>query len=819
MKRVDVVIGAGYGDEGKGETVYDLVEEGSVVVRFNGGAQAGHTTDHDGVRHVHSHFGCGTLKGCPTYLSKFFVCHPVMFRDEWAELSRKMDGEPDVYVSPDCPVTTPYDAVLDILGQRVLGHGSCGVGFGETLERQHDIHPAFRLTTGDISVTIGIGNAEDEVREVLEAIRDKWVPARLEKLGVTDVGEFKDMLTSDRTIDRFLDDCRFFNERVVQAHGEALCTLGDHFVFEGAQGLMLSMDSPDFPHVSRSHTGLRNALEVRNEGGLSDAKTNVHYVSRTYTTRHGRGPLPYELKEGAPYGVVDRTNVDNEHQGPLRYSYLNLDTILPAIRRDLEANFEPGLAPRLRLTCLDQLPAKATVIRHGKCVSMPSAELPQYCFLELQDAIADLWNDPPQHSCTICLEPATWRLEGVGYMCNHCQDTYLAAANEKMSDKCPDCGRPKARDAADAGLGWCPKWWALYDGDAKADCERAAKAKRTVRLGDIPGVTVLAGDPDQKVPVREERTAPADDVKVLCPKCQSRDLTILCDHCDWENNGLKSQRMAMLEDANRRANLALGNQAEELGGIIEKQKRWIDDLQAGMYINCVYCGHRYGPEDEVPASMADVLKEHVESCPDHPMSKLKAELEQALKYKRAAEFSQMSLMEESNGRVSLHESSESAEAERQRTYEVINENVSLSVNNGRMLKVLNWIASNTCTVPTDIIEMNGRAVEVLKNLVDVPTGWTDEDRPIPEDELIAAAHPTETKDHESYEEALRMVGAKRSKYALVDLVNWLLHRLRKKERRIMRVRRLIERGGPTLSVSEIHLALTKEEEDDAETED
>lgn len=56
---------------------------------------------------------------------------------------------------------------------------------------------------------------------------------------------------------------------------------------------------------------------------------------------------------------------------------------------------------------------------------------------------------------------------------------------------------------------------------------------------------------------------------------------------------------------------------------VARLRRWIDDLQANCFINCVYCGHRYGPDDEVPASMADVLKEHVEQCPDHPMSHLK----------------------------------------------------------------------------------------------------------------------------------------------------------------------------------------------------
>ncbi len=61
---------------------------------------------------------------------------------------------------------------------------------------------------------------------------------------------------------------------------------------------------------------------------------------------------------------------------------------------------------------------------------------------------------------------------------------------------------------------------------------------------------------------------------------------------------------------------------------IERLQNWVNDLQAGMYINCVYCGHRYGPDDEVPATMADVLKEHISKCPEHPMSAQTQRIEQ-----------------------------------------------------------------------------------------------------------------------------------------------------------------------------------------------
>ena len=58
---------------------------------------------------------------------------------------------------------------------------------------------------------------------------------------------------------------------------------------------------------------------------------------------------------------------------------------------------------------------------------------------------------------------------------------------------------------------------------------------------------------------------------------------------------------------------------------IERLNQWVADLQSGMYVNCVYCGHRYGPGETTPVSMADALKEHVQQCPEHPMSELKRE--------------------------------------------------------------------------------------------------------------------------------------------------------------------------------------------------
>lgn len=55
---------------------------------------------------------------------------------------------------------------------------------------------------------------------------------------------------------------------------------------------------------------------------------------------------------------------------------------------------------------------------------------------------------------------------------------------------------------------------------------------------------------------------------------------------------------------------------------IKRLQQWVTDLQSGCYINCVYCGHRYGPDPGTPVAMADVLKKHILKCPKHPMSTL-----------------------------------------------------------------------------------------------------------------------------------------------------------------------------------------------------
>ncbi|MEL6183096.1 MAG: adenylosuccinate synthetase [Myxococcota bacterium] len=357
------IIGAGYGDEGKGLLTDALAARDpgkTVVVRFNGGAQAGHTvTLADGRRHVFSHFGAGSFAGASTFLSRYFVAHPMLFAKERAALGR-IGLEPRVVIDPRSPVTTPWDMLINQWVENARGlqrHGSVGVGFGETLERHRD--PTLRTTVADLG--------SPGLRARLDAIAQRWLPARLAELGLR-CPRIDDM---DRTMEAFLVDVREFLARVEL--GEQPPSGG--LLFEGAQGLLLDQDLGSFPHVTRSHTGLPNVLSLAEELGVEDIE--VIYVTRAYVTRHGAGPLAHP-HAACPYpGIVDRTNRPNPYQGALRFGRLDVDRLSEVVAADLtRAHRRSSIRLGVAVTCLDQVGPSVDWVREGRReVSSPEALL------------------------------------------------------------------------------------------------------------------------------------------------------------------------------------------------------------------------------------------------------------------------------------------------------------------------------------------------------------------------------------------------------------------------------------------------------------
>ena len=115
MKNVKIVVGANFGDEGKGlmTDYFSSISSNSIVVRFNGGAQAGHTVvTPDDKRHVFSHFGSGTFNKVPTYLSEYFICNPTLYKKEFLEL-KECGIKPMVHFAHDCMFSNPFDMLIN----------------------------------------------------------------------------------------------------------------------------------------------------------------------------------------------------------------------------------------------------------------------------------------------------------------------------------------------------------------------------------------------------------------------------------------------------------------------------------------------------------------------------------------------------------------------------------------------------------------------------------------------------------------------------------------------------------------------------------
>lgn len=340
MKYAQIIVGAGYGDEGKGlMTDYFCnisPSKNTIVVRYNGGAQAGHTVVlPNGKKHVFHHFGSGSFTNAATYLSEQFIVNPILFNQEYKLVS------PKVYVHPSCRVTTPYDMVLNQLIERSRNtpHGSCGVGIYETILR-HQLVP--------LDVDTIITSDYDSLLKKLNDIK-LYSLNRAALLNLDD-----SELRYDYT-DKFLSDIKQFANSI-EGLRWTIPNQFDYIVFEGAQGLLLSEKHGKLPHLTPSDPGIAWPLEqcLRNDIKVA----NVCYVTRCYSTRHGNGPLLNESTvEQLGIKLTDETNIANEFQGSFRVAPLDTNSIRNAILNDFyqSTTFNGNVTAQLAVTCLDQI--------------------------------------------------------------------------------------------------------------------------------------------------------------------------------------------------------------------------------------------------------------------------------------------------------------------------------------------------------------------------------------------------------------------------------------------------------------------------------
>ena len=153
-----IVVGSQFGDEGKGLVTDYLCSlpinnyldnsKRKIVVRFSGGQQAGHNVVIDGISHIHSNFGSGTLRGYASYFSEHCTVYPTTIYRERQVLNTK-NVEPELYIHPLAKVTTPFDVAYARLMDMKNGRGNtCGLGIGVTMRR--NLETGYKLYAIDL---------------------------------------------------------------------------------------------------------------------------------------------------------------------------------------------------------------------------------------------------------------------------------------------------------------------------------------------------------------------------------------------------------------------------------------------------------------------------------------------------------------------------------------------------------------------------------------------------------------------------------------------------------------------------------------------
>lgn len=328
MDHAMIVVGLGFGDEGKGTVVDTLCKEqpdgtkASFVVRFNGGAQAGHNVvTPDGRHHTFSQFGSGTFHDVPTYLSKYVHVNPLAMESEALHLEACRVKNPFrlMHVDRDALVTTPFQVAANRLRELLRGqgrHGSCGMGVGESQKDFLDRGRDWCVSVGDLSETIP-ALLREKLRRQQEDKAAEF--SELSNTANMTIQRELDVLRDSTLVDYLVPTYRAFSKKVHIVDEDwtrAAFTLARRVVFEGAQGVLLDEDFGFHPYTTWSKTTTQNA-EACLELGQQHARVTRVGVLRTFHTRHGAGPLPTEGTLSSRYVSTDH-NWANEWQGSFR---------------------------------------------------------------------------------------------------------------------------------------------------------------------------------------------------------------------------------------------------------------------------------------------------------------------------------------------------------------------------------------------------------------------------------------------------------------------------------------------------------------------
>ena len=298
--KVDVLLGLQWGDEGKGKIVDVLTPKYDIIARFQGGPNAGHTLEFEGVKHVLHTIPSGIFReGVVNLIGNGVVIDPVIFREELRKLEPfNIDLKPRLIISKKAHLILPTHRLLDAASEAAKGKNK----IGSTLK---GIGPTYMDKTGRNGLRVG-DIFSPRFEEKYKALVQKHVDILAHYEGFEyDLSELEPewmaALDSIRNLTA-VDSEQYINDAM---------KAGKKILAEGAQGTMLDIDFGTYPFVTSSNT-----VTAETCTGLGVAPTrigNVIGIFKAYCTRVGSGPFPTELhdddgerirKEGHEFGAT-----------------------------------------------------------------------------------------------------------------------------------------------------------------------------------------------------------------------------------------------------------------------------------------------------------------------------------------------------------------------------------------------------------------------------------------------------------------------------------------------------------------------------------
>ncbi len=301
MAKNVVIVGAQWGDEGKGKIVDILTESADIVVRFQGGNNAGHTVIVGEEKYIFHLIPSGILHAGKTcIIGDGVVVDPEVLIQEIDVLKSKNLFRPeDLLISKNAHLIMPYHKKLDIARERLRGDnkiGTTGRGIG----------PAYEDKVARSGIKCGDLLCEEDFRLKLKANlleKNHYIKTILHEEGFEIHQIYHNYMTLAATIGPFIKNTSKFLSKAIEFKRNIL--------FEGAQGTLLDIDHGTYPYVTSSNTV---AGEAATGSGIGPSQIDtVIGVTKAYATRVGEGPFPTELsgkeaerlrEQGGEYGAT-----------------------------------------------------------------------------------------------------------------------------------------------------------------------------------------------------------------------------------------------------------------------------------------------------------------------------------------------------------------------------------------------------------------------------------------------------------------------------------------------------------------------------------